>query len=76
MGRRACLVIRVVRGDRGGAGSDARVDPEQPDPRLRAAEGGTGTGPGGWAPPCLLQEAEKDPRFPGVGDPATVPALT
>lgn len=40
MGRRAWLVIRVVRGDRDGAGIDVSVDSEQTASRLRARRGG------------------------------------
>lgn len=79
MGRRACLVIRVVRGDRDGADSDANIDPEQPDPKLRAAEGGSGMGPGGGhlrlfsqrqsrtQPLPLVRETPRRSRIPPEG---------
>lgn len=59
MGRRAWLVIRVVRGDRDGAGIDVSVDPQQPDLKPRVAEGDTGKRLGGRVPLPLL-EAEKE----------------
>lgn len=65
MGRRAWLVIRVVRGDRDGAGIDVSVDPEQPDPKLRVAEGGTGKRVGGRVPlPPLLEAEMEGPVIP------------
>lgn len=70
-------MIRVVRGDRAGAGIDLSVEPEQPDSRPRAAEGDTGKGPGGWAPPggregrtrvfLLVREAPRRSRLPPEG---------